>query len=161
MLPESAADRVRDGDRVAGVAEGPARVLLHASCVELWDAGVVLLGPSGSGKSDLAVRLIDDGARLVSDDGLLVERRGDSLFGSAPEAIAGLLEVRGLGIMRVDQRPSSRLGLAVTLGVQPSRLPEPATFELLGIALPRIELDARTPSACAKIRLALVAKRIE
>jgi serine kinase of HPr protein (carbohydrate metabolism regulator) len=139
------------------------RTLLHASCVDIAGIGVVLRGPSGCGKSDLALRLIDEGARLVADDRLLVERDGDRLLARAPEAIAGLIEVRGLGIVRVDHCPASALGLMVALGdSRPTeRLPGRATRRLLGIALPYLELDPRTPSACAKIRLALAAERVE
>lgn len=163
MQRESATGLAGDRDPVTGAAGGAARVLLHASCVELRDTGVVLLGPPGSGKSDLAVRLIDGGARLVSDDRLAVERCGDVLIGRPPEAIAGLIEVRGLGIMRIDHCASSPLGLVVALGcaeLRP-RLPERMTYELLDVALPYLELDPRTPSACAKVRLALAAERIE
>jgi HPr kinase/phosphorylase len=144
-------------------AVGEASALLHASCVELSGTGVVLLGPSGCGKSDLALRLIDGGARLVADDRLVIERRGEALIARAPEAIVGLIEVRGLGIMRVAHCLSSALGLVVALhSTRPlPRLPERTTYEFLGVALPRIELDARAPSACAKIRLALAAERVE
>jgi serine kinase of HPr protein (carbohydrate metabolism regulator) len=161
MLREGATGLVGDGNPATRAAGGAPRLLLHASCVELWDAGVVLLGPPGSGKSDLAVRLIDGGARLVSDDRLAVERCGDALIGRPPETIAGLIEVRGLGIMRIDHCASSRLGLVVALGCAGPRLPERMTYELLGIALPYLELDPRTSSACAKVRLALTAERVE
>jgi serine kinase of HPr protein (carbohydrate metabolism regulator) len=110
----------------------------------------------------LALRLIDGGARLVSDDRLAVERKGDFLIGRAIDSIAGLIEVRGLGIMRIGHCASSRLGLVVALGgaASPPRLPERMTYELLGVALPYLDLDPRTPSACAKVRLALTAQRV-
>lgn len=163
MLHEPASGPV-DARPATNGAVGPAtRRLLHASCVEVAGIGVVLRGPSGCGKSDLALRLIDGGARLVADDRLVVERDGDRLLARAPAAIAGLIEVRGLGIMRVDHCPASALGLMVALGGSgpPQRLPERTTCRLLGIALPYLELDPRTPSACAKIRLALAAERVE
>src|SRR5687768_6104701 len=127
MLRESATGRAGECEPDTGGAGRGARVVLHASCVELLGTGVVLLGPPRSGKSDLALRLIDDGARLVSDDRLAVERHGGLLIGRAPDAIAGLIEVRGLGIMRIDHCASSRLGLVVALGgaESPPRLPEP------------------------------------
>jgi HPr kinase/phosphorylase len=163
MLRESATGLAGECEPETGGAARAARVVLHASCVELLGTGVVLLGPPGSGKSDLALRLIDDGARLVSDDRLAVERYGDLLVGRPPDAIAGLIEVRGLGIMRIDHCASSRLGLVVALGgaEPPPRLPEPRIYELLGVPLPYHELDPRTASAGAKIRLALTAPRVE
>ena len=135
---------------------------LHASCVELNQAGVVLLGPSGSGKSDLALRLIDGGARLIADDRLAVEREGERLFGRPAAALAGLLEVRGVGIVQLPYRAVCRLGLVVDLDPQarPERLPEPDVLPLLGVALPRLRLDPTMPSACAKVRLALTAERV-
>jgi serine kinase of HPr protein (carbohydrate metabolism regulator) len=150
-----------DGGRVAHARVG--ETCLHASCVELAGTGVVLLGPSGSGKSDLALRLIDAGGRLVADDRLVVERQGEQLIGRSPEAVAGLIEVRGLGIMRVEHCPSTPLGLVVELGDSTfwPRLPERLTSELLGIALPCIRLDPRAPSTCAKIKLALGGERVE
>jgi len=139
-----------------------ARAQLHASCVALSGLGVVLLGPPASGKSDLALRLIDAGGRLVADDRLLVERRGEQLIGRAPEALAGLIEVRGLGIMRVEHCAGAPLGLVVELDGAASwpRLPEPMTHELLGVALPFFRLDPRASSTCAKIKLALAAERV-
>jgi serine kinase of HPr protein (carbohydrate metabolism regulator) len=123
---------------------------------------VLLLGPSGSGKSDLALRLIDGGARLVADDRVAIECRGDRLIARPPPAIAGLIEVRGLGIMRIENCPSSALGLVVALGgTAPPRLPERATYQVLGVTLPCLELDPWAPSACAKIRLALAADRVD
>jgi HPr kinase/phosphorylase len=150
-------------ERCAGIASpGAASARLHASCVEFGDIGIVLLGAPGSGKSDLALRLIDAGARLVADDQLTVERRGDFLFGRPAPALAALLEVRGFGIVRLPWCPESRLGLAVEL--QPdaalARLPEPDPYGLLGVGLLHLRLDPRAPSAVAKIKLALTAERV-
>ena len=150
-----------DGANVRSVAPR-ARAQLHASCVAISGQGVVLCGPPASGKSDLALRLIDAGGRLVADDRLLVERHGEELIGCAPEALAGLLEVRGLGIMRVEHCAATSLRLVVELGEAGSwpRLPEPMSHELLGVALPCVRLDPRAPSTCAKIKLALAAERV-
>ena len=161
----------RDGAQI-GVLEPLARatpasgsvaaVWLHATCVELGDRGIVLLGPPGSGKSDLALRLIDRGACLVADDQLAVERQGDRVLGRPADALAGLLEVRGYGIVRLPWHAPCPLGLAVELdpvGPLP-RLPEPESYDLLGVSLPLLRLDPRAASACAKIRLALTAERL-
>jgi serine kinase of HPr protein (carbohydrate metabolism regulator) len=148
--------------RATPASGSAASVWLHATCVELSDTGIVLLGASGSGKSDLALRLIDRGARLVADDQLAVERQGDRLLGRPAEALAGLLEVRGYGIVKLPWRAPCPLGLAVGLdpvGPWP-RLPEPESYDLLGVRLPYLRLDPRAASACAKIRLALTAERL-
>ena len=122
---------------------------IHASCAARDGAGVLLLGPPGSGKSDLALRLLDCGFMLVADDRVEVE---DGVA-RPPPALAGLLEVRGLGILRLPYEPSTRLALAVTLADEPPRLPAPATHA--GLGLPLIALDARSPSAARRVALAL------
>ena len=159
MLREAAARP--QAEAPAGAAGREARTVLHASCVALSGAGVVLLGPSGCGKSDLALRLIDSGAQLVADDCLVVERRGNRLIGRPAENIAGLIEVRGLVIMRLEHCSSAPLALVVALGAPEARLPERMTHELLGVALPCVRLDPQAPSTCAKIKLALGAERVE
>src|SRR5687768_3846596 len=134
MRRDAAATGVLEPLARATPASGSAASLwLHATCVELSDRGIVLLGPSGSGKSDLALRLIDRGARLVADDQLTVERQGDRLLGRPAEALAGLLEVRGYGIVKLPWRAPCPLGLAVGLdSVGPlPRLPEPESYDLL------------------------------
>ncbi len=148
--------------RASSASSGAASARLHATCIELGGTGVVLLGPSGSGKSDLALRLIDGGARLVADDQLTIERRGDRLFGRPAPALAGLLEVRGFGIVKLPWCPETRLGLAVELlsDAPLPRLPAADPYEVLGVFLPHLRLDPRAPSAAAKIRLALAARRI-
>jgi len=122
---------------------------IHASCVARDGAGVLLLGPSGAGKSDLALRLLDRGFTLVADD--RVEIDGQEAW--APPSLAGLLEVRGLGIRRLPCLPRIRLALAVELGAPVPRLPEPAIHAPAGI--PLLALDAARPSAAQVVELAL------
>lgn len=132
---------------------------LHATCVDLSGVAVLLRGPSGSGKSDLALRLIDGGGRLVADDWTELEARDGRLFARAPAAIAGLLEVRGVGILHLPTVPESPVALVADL-VSPEsveRLPEPATDDLLDCRLPRVALAAFEASAAAKLRLAVAA----
>jgi len=131
---------------------------LHGTCVALESVGCLLLGPPGSGKSDLALRLImDHGARLVADDQVAVERRAAGLIASVPAPLAGLIEVRGLGIVRMAHRTRAPLGLAVVL-VPPDeieRLPEAEEgVEYLGVALPLLRVTPFEASAPHKVRLA-------
>jgi HPr kinase/phosphorylase len=134
-----------------------AHAWLHATCVQLDGVGVVLLGASGVGKSDLALRLIDAGALLVADDQVQVEASPTGLLGRPAETLAGLLEVRGLGILRLPYCRVSPLGLVVELDAASPvpRLPEPSTYPILGTELRHIRLDPRQASAAAKVRLAL------
>ena len=130
--------------------------LIHGTCVALNGVTVLLRGPSGSGKSDLALRLIDGGGRLVADDQTLVEIQGGRLIATAPETIAGKMEVRGVGVLAVEMEKSGILGLVVDLVANPpERMPESETTEILGMALPLLRLDPFKASAAAKLRLAV------
>jgi HPr kinase/phosphorylase len=126
---------------------GPMQI--HASCAARGGAGVLLLGPPGSGKSDLLLRLLDRGFVLVADDRVEVAD-GEAW---APPALAGLLEVRGLGILRLAHAARARVALAVDLGARPERLPVPARHPVLGV--PVMALDASRPSAPQVVELAL------
>lgn len=130
---------------------------IHATCVSLEGTGVLLIGPPGSGKSDLALRLIDGGATLIADDRVEIERRANGLIASAPRRIAGLLEVRGIGIARLTAAAESAVALALEMSAPEKieRLPPTLTWECLGIELPLIKLDPFAASACAKVRLAV------
>ncbi len=136
-------------------------VTIHGTCVLLSEIGVLLRGESGRGKSDLALRLIDGGAQLVSDDRVALRAGSGRLTASAPPALAGLLEVRGVGILPVPSVASADVGLVVDLlprdGVE--RLPQAETEMLMGIALPRLGLHAFDASTPAKIRLAAACLR--
>jgi HPr kinase/phosphorylase len=141
-------------------------LLVYGTCVALGGIAVVLKGPSGSGKSDLALRFVLDSpagsdVRLVADDQLLVQRDGDRLIARPPATIAGQIEVRGVGIISLPYLPEAELRLVVQLS-QPAdvpRLPElgSETVELLNIALPVLRLAPFEASAPLKLRLALEA----
>lgn len=120
-------------------------------------AGVLITGPSGSGKSDLALRLTDGGAVLVADDQILAEAREGRLFARAPEAIRGRMEVRHVGVVCVPFMEEAELRLEIVLGGAPARLPDPAYSTIAGIALPRLAIAAFEASAAAKIRLTIQA----
>ena len=131
--------------------------LVHASCVAVDGCGVLLLGPPGSGKSDLALRLIDEGAVLVADDQVDIRAGAGRLQAAAPTALAGRIEVRGLGILAFAWRESAPLRLAVELLTDsaPERLPVAAERRFEGIALPLVRLAPFEASAAAKVRLAV------
>jgi HPr kinase/phosphorylase len=134
-----------------------APLLVHATTIAIGGRGVLLRGPSGAGKSDLALRLIDAGARLVADDQSELRRKGDAILVHSPATIAGLIEVRGIGILQVDTLAAVSLALVVDL-VAPQhieRLPEAGKETILGITLPAIRLAPFEASAPAKLRLAL------
>lgn len=137
---------------------------VHATCVAIDNTGILLRGSPRAGKSDLAMRLIDGGAQLVADDRVDLRMEGDSLIAAAPPALAGLLEVRGLGIIRLDALPQAHIGLVVDLvGAEIiERLPIPESTQLLDTVLPLLHLAPFEASAPAKVRLAagLVAGRI-
>jgi len=129
---------------------------VHASTVATGGRAVLLSGPSGSGKSDLALRLIDRGFTLVSDDQTIVRREGDRLIAKAPPTIAGKLEVRGLGIVEMETVTNIPVALFVELTSDIERLPdENRERSILGVELPLISIDARTASAPSKVALAL------
>ena len=122
---------------------------VHGSCAARNGAGVLMLGPSGVGKSDLVLRLLDRGFVLVADDRVEI----DDGMARPAAGLAGLLEVRGLGIVRVAFVAPVRLVLAVALGGAGARLPAPARYQPAD--LPLLALDAAAPSAAAVVALAL------
>ena len=130
---------------------------VHASTVAMDGLAVLIRGPSGAGKSDLALRLIDAGARLIADDYTQVWRKGDHLIASAPAALAGRIEVRGLGIMSLDHLDEAPVGLCLDLVAREAieRMPDPEYVTLLGISVPRLGLDGFAASTPAKLRLAV------
>ncbi len=135
-----------------------AMILVHGTTVALGGEGVLLRGPSGSGKSDLALRLIDGGgACLVADDQTELSRAPNGLMARSPASIAGKMEVRGVGILRVPTVASAPVRLVVDLVPAGSveRLPEPQFCEYLQCSMPLLALAAFEASTPAKIRLAL------
>lgn len=122
---------------------------------EHW-LGAALTGPSGVGKTGLALRLMAQGWQLVADDGALIWTSGGHLWARAPRATAGLIEARGLGLVSVPHRDVCRLALAVTLGLdEPERLPDPTFEPWLGLPLRTIAIQARAAAAPSIVTLAL------
>lgn len=130
--------------------------MIHATAVAINGAGVLLLGQSGSGKSDLALRLIDRGAALISDDSVLVEA-GDPipLLRTAPN-IAGLIEIRGVGIVKMPFADSIALHLAVAIVDIVERVPpEQQSIRIAGSEIRFMLISAFEQSAVIKVEQAL------
>ena len=129
---------------------------IHATAVAHDGLAVLIMGPSGSGKSDLALRLIDRGFRLVSDDQTIVSRKGDTLVATAPQTISGKLEIRGVGIVEMEALEHVPVALVVDLTTEFDRLPDDhRQRNILGVPLRMVTIDAKTASAAAKVVIAL------
>ncbi len=129
---------------------------LYGTAVAIGKAGVLITGHSGSGKSDLALRLIDRGATLVSDDIAVVRKKNDRLVLYAAPNIGGKLEVRNVGIMPFKHKEAVRLELVVDLASAAERLPLKQKMQrIMGVQIPAIALNAKEASAPIKVKLAL------
>lgn len=136
---------------------------LHAGLVakrrnERWH-GVLITGPSGGGKSDLALQMVEAGFSLVSDDRTLIWTSGGKLFGRAPESLAGKIEARGMGILELNALPFSPIDLVVELvgDGEIDRLPASQAKSLLGLEIPLVRVRAFEASSPAKLRRWLIA----
>jgi serine kinase of HPr protein (carbohydrate metabolism regulator) len=116
--------------------------------------GVLIEGPSGSGKSDLALRSLSEGFRLVADDRVLLWLSGGCLYGRAPDALSGAIEVRGLDVVPTAAVAMAQVALVARSGA-PERIPRLQTTQLLGVDVPLVELDLLERSAPAKLSRAL------
>ena len=129
---------------------------IHSSSVVIDDNGVLILGDSGSGKSDLALRLIDNGATLISDDISICRKNSNNIYLYCPPEIKGLLEVREIGIITVPFVERIKLRLVVNLRSKNNeRFPKDNSFRILGIKIPLISIEGKNSSAVAKIKVKL------
>jgi serine kinase of HPr protein (carbohydrate metabolism regulator) len=129
---------------------------LHASTVAREGRAVLISGPSGSGKSDLALRMLDRGFTLVSDDRTIIRKEGERLLASAPGTIKGKLEIRGVGIVEMESMDNVPVAMVVELRSDIERFPDDGLERLiLGTAIPLISVDATTASAPSKVAVAL------
>jgi HPr kinase/phosphorylase len=128
---------------------------LRGTCIAVDGFGVLLRGPSGCGKSDLALRLIEGGARLVADDYTDVAEAGGRLFAGPPPELRGMLEVRGIGIVRLQSAASAPLIASIDLMTSNSieRMPACENITILGVSIPNFRLAASEASCTAKVGL--------
>lgn len=154
------------------MSDGDSQTRIHATMIALARAdgvktGVLLFGESGAGKSEIALRLIETGAILVADDQVELSLGDGGLWGTAPDKLAGLIEARGIGIVRLPFEKRVRVALAVELTAgEPERMPArrwyqpPQTFRARGGALriPLVTLDGHALATPAKIRIAMLGK---
>lgn len=129
---------------------------IHATCIAFDDIGVLLRGPSGAGKSDLALRLIDAGAHLVADDRVRLVAGGDTLRAAPPDQLAGLLELRGIGLVRLPNVAAVSIFLVADLVASgaPERLPADDWLDYSGVRVRRVDIAPFEHTAVAKLRIA-------
>lgn len=131
------------------------RTMLHGSAIAIDGKAVLLLGRSGSGKSDLALRLMDRGAILIADDQVVAQAEDGRLWLSAPARLAGLIELRGLGVHHSQYCARAPLLLGFDLDRPPERLPEIALRPISGIDVPLLPLAALEASAPIRVEWAV------
>ncbi len=131
--------------------------LVYASCVEFMGTGLLITGSSGSGKSDLCLRLIDQGAKLIADDQTIIENQNGQLKARCPDTIKGLLEIRGIGIVEMPFIYETNINLKLSLRAfdQIDRMPEKITELIENIEIPVYYLDAFSDSSIIKVKTLL------
>jgi hypothetical protein len=139
------------------MSDAAAPLVMQASAVAIDGRGLLIEGDPGSGKSSLALALIDGGAQLIGDDAVTLQAESDRLMAGPPPNIAGLLEVRGVGLIRLPLAPPTPVALILTLGgALPERLPGPLPMRnLAGVAVPVLAFDPGTIAPAARARTAL------
>jgi serine kinase of HPr protein (carbohydrate metabolism regulator) len=140
----------------------PTSLRIDGVAVAIDNQAVLLRGPSGSGRSDLALRLIDEGAKLISDEQVELHREGDRLLigcpAVMPSELKGVIEARGVGLVavpHVDRFVPLTWVVEMADAAEIERMPAAETAEYLGIAAPLLKLDPFAVSATAKLRLAV------
>jgi len=154
--PDSSSGYRSPQAREAAIATGLSFETLHVSSVAIDGRAILIEGESGAGKSDLALRLIDRGAMLISDDYTLLQRAGRELIASPPDTIAGQIEVRGLGVLPMPHVAKVPVALLVQLTDAPARMPlADEVRRIAGIDIREVAIDPHSASAPIKVELAL------
>ena len=131
--------------------------MIHSTAVSLNGDGILIKGPSGSGKTDLALRLIESGGKLISDDQVIIKKKAERLFLSSPKELNGLMQLSGIGIVKVDYVQNIPLELVVKL--QPFNVLDPFPIDreefIKDFSIPALNLYSFAVSATSKIKIAL------
>jgi HPr kinase/phosphorylase len=131
-------------------------IIFSASAVAIDGAALAIEGPPGSGKSSLALALIDRGAMLIGDDGVTLRREDAGIIASPPPNIEGLIELRGVGLFEMPLAPPCPLALILSLGVGGERLPGTASYrELLGFNVPCLPFYPGSIAPAVRAEMAL------
>lgn len=131
---------------------------VYGNCIDFDGNGIIILGKSSMGKSDLTYRLIENhGANLVSDDHIIIEKEENNLIAKTVENIKGLIEIRNIGIIKISHIEKTKIKLIIELEKQENleRMPEDEFLEIDGIKIKKIKLDAFEQSTELKIITAL------
>lgn len=130
---------------------------IHASCLELDKRGILFVGDSGAGKSDMVLRLIEEKkAHLVADDRVDIKKYKEQIIASCPNNIKGLLEVRGIGIVKYPSKPKTVIQLVVRLSNLPTeRIPEEDFFVFEGVKIPQVTINPKEISSTSKVLAAI------
>jgi len=128
----------------------------HATSIVFDNCGILITGKSGFGKSDLALRLIDSGATLISDDQTICKKKNGEIFLFSPKETKGLLEVREVGIITVPYVEDVKLAMVVNLvDIEGERMPENKMLRILGVKVPKLKINAMKPSSVVKVKVKL------
>ena len=134
--------------------------VLHATAVAVRGRGLLICGASGSGKSALALEMMARGALLVSDDRVIADRQGDTIRLNAPDAIRGMIEARGIGLLNAV--PARDVALAAILDLdarETDRLPPYRTRDLLGLEFPLLHTPASSYLSAALVQYLCAGRR--
>ncbi len=138
------------------------KLIIQASAVAIGGRVIAIEGPPGSGKSSLALALIERGASLIGDDGVALKRVGDQVIAGPPPNIAGLIEVHGVGLAELPIAPPTPLALVLTLGAKVQRLPDRVlSREVMGLAIPCLPFDPGTIAPAERAKWALTLHGLE
>jgi serine kinase of HPr protein (carbohydrate metabolism regulator) len=126
--------------------------IISASAIKFEKCGILLIGNSGSGKSDMCLRAINVGGNLISDDQTIIRKENNQLWADCLPQLQGLLEIRGIGILKIPSIPRVKLDFVIQLQDSIERLPLPQSWDMLDTSLPKYSIYAKQSSAIAVLR---------